>query len=644
MPMAPPAPPTLDTFPKLLLHNAANWPRDVALREKELGIWREHGWAQCRDAVRLAALGLAGLGLRRGEVVALIGRNRPGWVWGQLAAHCLGCSTLGLYEDVLVEEAAYLVGFTRVAIAFCEDQEQVDKLLALGEAGGSLRHIVYRDERGLGRYRDPRLISWAALAARGAELLAREPTRFEAEIARGHGQDVAILCPTSGTTARPKLAMLQFGPLLDHVGAYLRADPRGAGDEYVSILPLPWIMEQIYVVAMPLLCRVRVSFPEGHATAMRDLREIGPTHLLLAPRVWEATVAELRARLMDAGPLTRALFAWAVRVGTAAVAQGRRHRLADLVMFSALRDRLGFSRLRSAATGGAALGPDTFRFLLALGVPLRQLYGQTEAAGAYTLQAPDDLDCDSSGLPFDDTEIAIRSPDEHGMGEILVRHPGLFLGYFGQDAATREAMDQAGWLRTGDAGLIDGTGALKVIDRVKDLAVTALGVRFSPQFIENKLKFSPFIGECVVIGHDRPYLVAILCIRYATVAKWAEARSLGFTSYQDLAARPEVLDLLAAEVETVNAGLDEPRRLRRFLALYKELDADDGELTRTRKLRRAAIDQRHARLIEALYQEAGEVRVAGEITFENGRKGRIEAALSLRTTRAGVPGRPRAAA
>lgn len=624
----------LDTFPKLLLHNAERWPDAPAMREKEYGIWNVYTWRDYRDRVRTLALGLKSLGVQRGEVVALLGRNRPNWVWSELAAHSLGCMTLGIYEDVLAHEAGYLVSYSEARAVVCEDEEQVDKILSLDEAGRSLRWIIYHDDRGMRKYRDPRLVSWQELCARGEELGAKEPDLFEREIAQGRGEDVAILCTTSGTTANPKLAMLQFKPFLSHIAAYLEVDPRGPEDEYVSILPLPWIMEQVYTVAMPLLCRIRVNFPESAETAMRDLREIGPTHLLLAPRVWEQTAADLRARIMDAGPLTRKLFDWAVRVGTAAVERGRRHWLADLLVFSALRDRLGFSRLRSAATGGAALGPDTFKFFLAMGVPLRQLYGQTELAGAYTIQRGDELDTDSSGVPFPDTEIRIMDPDENGVGEIVTRHPGMFKGYFKNEEATREALTADGWMRTGDAGYFDAKGRLVVIDRVKDIARTTSGVRFSPQFIENKLKFSPYIGEAVVLGNRRPWLAAILCIRYSMVSKWAENRQIGFTSYQNLAANPQVIDLIAGEVEKVNASLPESQRIRRFVLLYKELDPDDGEVTRTRKIRRGVIDQRYADIIEAIYAEKPRVHVDTLVTFEDGRTARVEADLEIRDTSA----------
>ena len=625
----------VDTFPKLLLHNAAHWPDAVAMREKELGIWQAYTWRQVAEAVRGLALGLKSLGLGRGEAVALLGRNRPNWVWSELAAHCCGAMTVGIYADALAEEASYLLAHSGAVVAFAEDEEQVDKLLEVGERAPALRWIIFHDPRGMTRHDHPKLVSWEELLRRGAALDAERPDLFQAEVAAGRGEDVGILCTTSGTTSNPKLAMLPFARFLDHVRAYLRADPRGPEDEYVCLLPLPWIMEQVYVLAMPLLCRIRVSFPESQATLMADLREIGPTHLLLAPRVWEQTAADIRARMMDANAFSRWCFERGVAAALAALDSGRRAWLADWLVMSALRDRLGFARVRSAATGGAALGPDTFKFFLAMGVPLRQLYGQTELSGAYTLQDGREVDTDSSGRPFDNTEIRIVDPDADGVGEIVTWHTGMFTGYFKNEAATREVLTEDGWMRTGDAGYLDGKGRLVVIDRVKDIATTAAGVRFSPQYIENKLKFSPYIGECVVFGQGRPWLAAILCIRFSMVAKWAEARRVGFTTYQNLAANPDVQALLAGEVEKVNASLPEGQRLARFLVLYKELDADDGELTRTRKVRRGVIDERYARLIEAIYAGERTVHVATEVTFEDGRKGRMNADIVLHDTAAG---------
>ncbi len=624
----------LDTFPKLLLHNAANWPGDVAMREKDLGIWQSYSWARIRDEVQGIALGLKSLGVERGEVVALLGRNRPNWVWGELAAHCIGCMSLGVYSDVLADEAGYLLTYSGASAILAEDEEQVDKLLELGDRIPELRWIVYHDDRGMAKYADPRLVSWRQLHERAAKLAAERPGLFEAEVALGRGEDVGILCTTSGTTSHPKLAMLQFRPFLEHMAAYLRADPRGGTDEYVCMLPLPWIMEQVYAVAMPLLCRIRVNFPESAETAVADMREVGPTHLLLAPRVWEQMAADVRARMMDANAVSRWIFERSFARARHAIERGRRSTVADLVLMGALKDRLGFAKVRSAATGGSALGPDTFRFFLAMGVPLRQLYGQTELAGAYTLQDGRSIDTDSSGVPFDDTEIRIDDADANGVGEIVTRHRGMYKGYFRNEAASAETLTADGWMRTGDAGYFDKAGRLVVIDRVKDIASTSDGARFSPMFIENKLKFSPYIGEAVVLGHGRPWLAAILCIRYSMVAKWAEARRIGFTTYQNLAANPEVERLLAGEVETVNASLPEAQRIRRFLLLYKDLDADDGELTRTRKVRRNVIDERYRQIVDAVYAGLPRLHIVTEVTFEDGRKGRIEADLAIHDTAA----------
>jgi long-chain acyl-CoA synthetase len=384
------------------------------------------------------------------------------------------------------------------------------------------------------------------------------------------------------------------------------------------------------VAAMPLLCRIRVNFPEDESTVMHDLREIGPTHLLLAPRVWEQLAAEVHSRMLDANRLSRKIFDLGVGRGIAALNAGQRSRLADWLLFGALRDRLGFARLRSAATGGSALGPDTFRFFLAMGVPLRQLYGQTEAAGAYTIQRGGEIDFDSSGAPFDNTQIRIDDPDANGVGHIVTRHPNMFKGYYRAPETTATAMTQDGWFLTGDAGYLDDRGRLVVIDRVNDLSTTSTGARFSPQFIENKLKFSPYIGECVVLGNGQPSITAILCIRHSMVSRWAEGKGLSFTTYTNLTARPEVQDLIAGEVDKVNASLPAPQRITRFLLLYKELDADDGELTRTRKLRRGVIDQRYRRLIDALYSNRDRVAVETEVTFEDGRTGTIQAEMAIR--------------
>ena len=620
-----------DTFPKLLAENARRWPNAVAMREKEFGIWNAFTWAECQRRVRLMALGMHKLGLKRGEVVALIGDNRPEWIWGELAAHAIGALSLGIYQDSLGEEVTFLLNIAEARIIVAEDEEQVDKLRELIDETPSVRHIVYCDPRGIRKYDDPRLIDISNLYQLGTEVDAATPELYEQELNAGRGADVAVLCTTSGTTARPKLSMMQAGPFLDHCLAYLRRDPKQAGDNYVSVLPLPWIMEQVYAVAQALISRITVNFVETQETMMADLREIGPSFVLLAPRSWESIAADVRSRMMDASRLKQAMFALGMKLGTRALDAGRRSALAEALLFRALKDRLGFTSLKSAATGGAALGPDTFRFFLAMGVPLRQLYGQTELAGAYTLHAADDVDFDTVGTPFDNAEVRIDNPDENGVGEIVARTSGMFLGYFKNEEATRADVHD-GWMRTGDAGYFkEGNGHLVVIDRIKDIATTDTGARFSPMFIENKLKFSPFIAEVVVLGHDRPYLAAMVCIRFAIVSKWAEQRRIAFTNYTNLAARADVYQLIRDEIESVNASLPAAHRIRRFLLLYKELDADDGELTRTRKVRRSVINEKYGDLIEAIYRGDDSVFIDTTITFQDGSKARIVTDLKVET-------------
>src|SRR5882724_5199585 len=389
-----------DTFAKLLRLNAREHGGEIALREKDFGLWRLFTWNDYQTRVHDFALGLIELGLGRGDVIGVIGDNRPDWVAAEIATHAIGAMSLGLYRDVLDEEAAYLLSYGDAKLVFAEDEEQVDKLLALADRAPNLKHIVYSDPRGMRKYDDPRLMKAEKLATMGRDRAAREAGLYDRLVDATSGEDVAILCTTSGTTANPKLAMLAAGRVLKHCAAYLAFDPKGPDDEYVSALPLPWIAEQVYALGKSLLCRMKVNFVEEPDTMMHDFREIAPTFVVFAPRLWETIAADVRARMMDASPVKRALYALGIKAGLAALADGRRSILAETILLRALRDRLGFTRLRSAATGGAALGPDTFRFFRALGVPLRQLYGQTELIGAYTLHRPDCVDFDSVGQPF----------------------------------------------------------------------------------------------------------------------------------------------------------------------------------------------------------------------------------------------------
>jgi long-chain acyl-CoA synthetase len=618
-----------DTYPKLLRLNAREHGDEIALREKDFGLWRVFTWNDYQSRVRDFALGMLELGLTRGDVIGIIGDNRPDWVAAEIATHAIQGLSLGLYRDVLDEEAAYLLNYGGAKLVFAEDEEQVDKLLTLAERVPHLKHIVYSDPRGMRKYDDPRLLLADKLAEMGRARASRDADLYDKLVDATKAEDVAILCTTSGTTAHPKLAMLAAGRVLRHCATYLAFDPKGPEDEYVSVLPLPWIMEQVYVLGKGLLCRMKINFVEEPDTMMNDFREIAPTFVLFAPRVWEGIAADVRARVMDSSPLKQRLYALGMKTGLSAVEKGEHSALADMLLFRALRDRLGFTRLRSAATGGAALGPDTFKFFQAMGVPLRTLYGQTELLGAYTMHAEGKVDPDTTGIPMaDDIGIRIDNPDSQGVGEIVVHHPNMFLGYYkNPEASTADMKD--GWMRSGDAGYFNGDKQLVVIDRIKDLAETSRGERFSPQYIENKLKFSPYIAEAVVLGAGRDALAAMICIRYSIISKWAEKNRIAFTTYTDLASRSEVYALLQKEVETVNATLPPAQRIARFLLLYKELDADDGELTRTRKVRRGVINEKYGDIIEAIYRGERNIPVDTTIRFQDGTTQRVRTSLRV---------------
>ncbi|MBE4184411.1 long-chain fatty acid--CoA ligase [Vibrio parahaemolyticus] len=621
---------SLDTFPKVLQHNAKHWPEQVAMREKEFGIWREFTWQDYENRVKWMALSLQDLGIGEQDVIGLLGDNRPEWVWGELAAHAIKGYSLGIYQDSMHEEVAYLINYAKAKVVIAEDEEQCDKLLELGDEIPSVEYIIYCDPRGMRKYDDPRLIDVEQVYKKGQLIDKANPDKYLNMVAATKGSDLSILCTTSGTTSKPKLAQLHSGTFLDHCAAYLRADPRSPGDNYVSVLPLPWIMEQVYVVGQALISRQIVNFVEEQETMMSDLREIGPNFVLLAPRVWENIVADVSARMMDSTPFKQKMYKLGMSLANKALDQGKRSKLAEWILLRALRDRLGFSNLTSAATGGAAMGPDTFRYLQAIGVPLKQLYGQTEMCGAYTVHQADDVDYDSVGVAFDNADVKVINPDSNGVGEIIAKSTGMFTGYLNNQAAYDEDV-QDGWMHTGDAGYFKDSGHLVVIDRLKDMSETSHGDRYSPQFIENKLKFSPFIAEAVVVGKGRPWLSAIICIRYAIVAKWAEQKGIAFTNYTNLSAQPEVYKAIREEVLKVNESLPDAQKISKFILLYKELDADDGELTRTRKVRRGVVAEKYGDIIETIYSAAPNVDVDTVITYQDGTKTRIQTSLVIET-------------
>ena len=629
-----------DTLPKLLRHNARQFGGDIALREKKLGLWQTHTWKQYEDRAIFWAIGLRTLGVGPGDVVAIIGESRPDWAAAAIGAHALRAKTLGLYQDALDAEVGYLAGFAEAKVIIVEDEMQADKMLRVTKDIPSVKWVVYCDPRGMRKYKDARLVSAESLLENAHFTREREPALWDLLVEATHGDDASILCSTSGTTAHPKLAVISSGRFIRHVAHYCDLVELGPEDEYVSLLPMGWVVEQFQAIYQPLICRHKVNFVEDPETVMADLREIAPTFVLLAPRVWERIAADVRAQIMDATPFKRAMYEQGLKLGIAALDKGGTSKLAQWTVLRALRDRLGFTRLRFATTGGAAMGPDTFKFFMAMGVPLMQIYGQTELAGVYCMQRLQDvksgvIDFDTVGTGLNDSyKIRIDTPDKNGIGEIVSSHPYMFDGYHKNPEASAADM-RDGWMHTGDAGYFKPSGQLVVIDRVRDLATTSAGERFSPQFIENKLKFSPYISEAVILGDQKPYLTALLCIRFAIVSKWAEQNRMSFTTYSDLSNRPEVLALIGAEIDKVNAALPDFQKLKKFVLLYKELDADDGELTRTRKIRRGVIAEKYANIIEAIYADADHVKIDAEIAFQDGTRQRIRTTLPI--TRTGMP-------
>jgi long-chain acyl-CoA synthetase len=627
------------TLPKLLLQSAERFGDRVALREKEFGIWQTVTWRQFAQHVRDFALGLRTLGLQRGDNVAIIGDNRPEWLYAELAAQALGGAVVGIYQDSVAAEVKYIAQAGEARVIIVEDQEQVDKII---EIWGDLRNVIkviYYYPKGLRNYREPFLLDFPSVEALGREEAARSPNLFAQEVAAGRGDDIALLATTSGTTARPKLAMLTHNNIISQGRGLLSVDPLSVSNEFVSFLPLAWIGEQMISVAAGLQSGFTINFPESSDTVQDNICEIGPHAMFAPPRIWENMLSTVQVKIQDSPALKRRAYEWAMSVGYA-MADARfakqepspglrlRYALARALVFEELKDHLGLRFIRRAYTGGAALGPDVFRFYHALGVNLKQVYGQTESSGLSVIHRDGDVKYQTVGTPLPDTEINIIET-----GEILVKSPAVFVGYYNNPEATDETL-RDGWLHSGDAGYFDERGHLIVIDRAKDVMTLHDGTKFSPQFIENKLKFSPYIKEAVVFGGDWPYVTAMINIDFGNVGKWAETRQISYTTYTDLAQKPQVYDLIRADIERTNADLPDAARIRRFLLLHKELDADDAELTRTRKVRRGYVAQRYHEIVHALYGADDTLVIETTITYQDGRTALMNTRLRIETVEA----------
>jgi long-chain acyl-CoA synthetase len=633
---------SLDTFPKLARANAERLSRHVAIREKDLGIWQSYTWTQYFERSRRIALGLASLGFARGDKTAIVGDNRPELYWAALATQALGGVPVPLYQDSIEKELSYIVDHAEARFVVAEDQEQVDKLLHVRAQCPRLEFIVYDDTRGMRAYSEPGLLSLAELEERGEKFALGHPGYFDDELARGRAEDTAVICYTSGTTGTPKGAMLSYRNLVEMARIATEREGLRPGDEALAYLPMAWVGDHMLSYAQAIVAGFAISCPESAATVLQDLKEIGPTYFFAPPRIWENLLTNVMIRLEDA--------AWPKRrlahlfLGLAQDLERSRLNgqpppllprllapLGRLLVCGPLRDNLGLRRIRIAYTAGEALGPEIFVFFRALGVNVKQLYGMTEASVFVAVQKDGDVRLDTVGTPMPQVEIKISQT-----GEVLFRSPGVFQGYFKNPEATRQTVDGDGWIHSGDAGFLDHAGHLKIIDRAKDIGRLADGTMFAPKYLENKLKFSPYVKEAVALGAGRPYVTALINIDLGAVGNWAERRGIAYTSYTDLSQKPEVYDLIQQEVVRVNRSLaveDEVLRgaqIRKFLILHKELDPDDEEITRTRKVRRGYVAQKYAALIEALYGDGERVAVEAQVTYEDGRTATIRADVIIR--------------
>jgi long-chain acyl-CoA synthetase len=623
-----------DTFAKLLRGHARARGARPAFRHKDLGIWQSWTWAEVYELTRALAQGLAALGVSRGDKVAIVGANRPRLYWTMAAAQMLGAVPLPVYADAVADEMAYVLGHAEASLIVAQDQEQIDKILSIAGGLPSLTHVLYDEERGLADYGDARLRSLENVIGAGQAAL-RDPgavAALEATIEAGRGADPSVILYTSGTTGRPKGVVLTGERCIAAARDTVAFDRLTDRDVVLAYLPLAWVGDHYLNYAQGFVAGFCMACPESAETAAEDLREIGPTFHFAPPRAFEALLTRVMIRMEDASAVKRTMFRHFLGVAKRwgePIANRRpvpllaraHYALGEALVYGPLKNVLGFSKIRVAYTAGEAIGADLFAFYRSLGLNLKQLYGQTEAFLYVTAQTDGAVRADAVGPPAPHVELRIA-----GDGEVQFRSPGMFTGYFREPGKTAEALTADGYVRTGDAGYIEPDGQLKIVDRAKDVGRLASGQLFAPKYIENKLKFFPNIKEAVAIGQGRDHVVAMLNIELASVANWAERRNIAYGSYQELAGHPEVYAMIRAHVDEVNRALARETamagaQIRRFLILPKELDADDGELTRTQKVRRGLIAERYASLVAGLYEGAEMAEISTEITYEDGRKG-----------------------
>jgi long-chain acyl-CoA synthetase len=624
------------TIPKLFYQRATAYGKNkVAMREKEFGIWRPITWHDYLENVKYLALGFIRLGLQEGDKVSIIGDNRPEGLFVEMAILCARGVGVWLFQDCLMEEVRYIIDHSDTKFLVGESQEEVDKGLSIFDGCKKLEKIIWDDPKGMRSYDQDFLVSLKDLKDKGRQLDAEQPDLFESLINKGHGDEVALLFYTSGTTSLPKGVLLSHYNMLRMGQNLMSVDPCQESDDYVSYLPFAWIGEQMMSISCGLQIGYTINFPEEPETAQHNIREIGPHVMFAPPRMYEQMTRTVQVKYLDATWIKRKCFELANKIGyhVANLKFDKKpvplhwnflNWIAYIGVHRKLKDHLGLTKIRNAYTGGAAMGPDHFRFFHALGVNLKQIYGQTEVSGISVVHRSGDIKFDTVGYPIPETDIKIAED-----GEILTRSPSVFLGYYKNAEATEKTLKD-GWLYSGDKGFIDADGQLVVFDRSKDVMTLKDGRPFSPQYLETRLKFSPYVKDSWVVGDKRDYITAVICIDYAVAGKWADEKKLTYTSYQELSQKPEIYDLVEKQIRQANQDLPEVARVRKFVNLYKEFDPDDDELTRTRKLRRAFVENRYKEILEALYSEVGSVHIDTTIKYEDGRKSHIKTDLMIR--------------